>query len=190
MKKLLVLSILLLSSVFAQKETIFSGEIAHGGFGAPVVKFSSVKGEGAVFVGGKGGWVVNHSFVIGGAGYGLATKIEKNIGNIKNSRLHFGYGGLYLEYIHSYEKLIHFSAEVLVGAGGMEMSDDKRASLSMDDTFFVVEPALNLELNVHEMVVFGAGVSYRFVNGIETEGFSNKDFSNLSGQLYIKFGVF
>ena len=32
--------------------------------------FTTLNGENAVLVGGRGGWIINHSFVLGGAGYG------------------------------------------------------------------------------------------------------------------------
>lgn len=63
--------------VFAQEQTLIgSGEIENGGFGGPVVKVTSINGESAVFVGGRGGWIINHTFVLGGAGYGLVTNVN------------------------------------------------------------------------------------------------------------------
>ena len=71
---LAVLLLFLSQSSRAQEETLMgSGEIASGGFGAPVVKFTEITGDPAVLVGGRGGWIVNHTFVLGAGGYGLVT---------------------------------------------------------------------------------------------------------------------
>jgi hypothetical protein len=60
------------SSLYAQQtETLFDGEVSHGGFGGPVVKFSEIAGSAGVWVGGRGGWIINlselHTISLGGA---------------------------------------------------------------------------------------------------------------------------
>ncbi len=40
-----------------------------------MLKSTSISGKSAWLVGGRCGWIVNHSFVIGGGGYGLASDI-------------------------------------------------------------------------------------------------------------------
>ncbi|MBN1426023.1 hypothetical protein JXA88_15850, partial [Candidatus Fermentibacteria bacterium] len=61
-------------TVQEQPETLLKGPIENGGFGGLVVKFSQLADQTAVFVGGRGGWILNHTFVIGGGGYGLANE--------------------------------------------------------------------------------------------------------------------
>jgi len=56
-----------------EAETLFAGEVVHGGFGGPVLKASTVNGSPALFVGGRGGWIINHSFILGGGGDGLGV---------------------------------------------------------------------------------------------------------------------
>lgn len=66
---------ILASAALAQEETLLgAADVEHGGYGALVVRFTSVNGELGVLVGGRGGCIVNHSFSLGGAGYGLANK--------------------------------------------------------------------------------------------------------------------
>jgi hypothetical protein len=65
--------------VFAGDETLFSGNVEHGGFGGPVVKFTQIKDEFGVLVGGRGGWIINHSFVLGAGGYGDSGAIPQPI---------------------------------------------------------------------------------------------------------------
>lgn len=77
MKKVIVTAILLVLplSVLSQEKTLLEGEVSHGGFGGPAVKFTSVNGDFGIMVGGRGGWIIDHTFVIGGGGYGLLNDI-------------------------------------------------------------------------------------------------------------------
>ena len=95
MKKLIVilLTILLSCPVIAQ-ETLFSGNIESGGYGGPLIQIGQINGGTGIFVGGQGGWIVNHRFVFGGKGYGLVNHIE--IEGLQNIRLDFGCGGALL----------------------------------------------------------------------------------------------
>ena len=79
LSKVIVLSLILSFQLFAQEETLLgSSEVTHGGFGGPVIKYTQIKGEPAVLVGGRGGWIINHTFIIGGGGYGLVNDIKAN----------------------------------------------------------------------------------------------------------------
>ncbi len=59
-----------------EDETLFSGRTTLGGFLAPVVQLSEIHDESAVLIGAQAGLIINHGFVIGGAGYGLVNEIE------------------------------------------------------------------------------------------------------------------
>lgn len=206
MKKLFViLGIMLLSvSVFAQEEeTLLEGKIDHGGFGGPMVKFSTIKNDFALLVGGYGGWLINHTFLIGGGGYGLSTRInaspsaQNKYGEGEQLKLMFGYGGGVLEYVNRSNRLIHYSVSTLIGAGGVTYTernqynyDDGNEHKGPTDAVFVLEPAANIELNVASFFRINAGASYRMVSGVNLEGLKNSDLSGPSMNLALKFGVF
>ncbi len=212
MKKLLsILAIIIFTSacIFAQEETLIgNGEVAHGGFGGPVVKYTQIYGKPAVLVGGRGGWIINHSFIIGGGGYGLVNNIQSNNTTwplFFNDKpyINFGYGGLELEYIIQSDKLLHFSVITLIGAGGVsyrdnlwdddwdnDSDDDDDDWDSPSDEFFVLEPGANLELNIVSFFRINAGVSYRFISGANLDDLSNNDLAGLAASLTLKFGVF
>ena len=184
MKRLLLPVILFAFAMpaLAQEETlIVPGGIESGGFGAPVVIFSQVADKFALFVGGRGGWIINHTFVLGAGGYGMATDIGTDItGRV----LDFGYGGLELEYINSSNKLIHFTVYLLVGGGGLS------GSSVAEESVFVLQPAANGELNITRYFRFNFGVGYRWVAGVDSPGWSDSDFSAFYGQVAFKFGSF
>lgn len=209
MKRLLCV-VVLFASVFsakAQDETLFENQLVSGGFGGPAVRFSSVKGEFGVLAGGYGGWLVNHSFLIGGGGYALASDIRANkeaedlYSNLgRPLYLNLGYGGGVLEYIITPSNLTHIYVSTLIGAGTVsyrrnpfedEWNWDPSQNSSLHDAFFVLEPGVFVELNITSWFRLSGGGTYRFVSGIDRlVGVSNTDLSGASGGITLKFGSF
>jgi hypothetical protein len=210
MKKsiLLILIIFLAVPILAQEEeTIFNGNLESGGFGGPVLKVTQLSKTTALLVGGKGGWIINHSFVIGGGGYGLTTEILADNTYGRDLRMEVGYGGLELEYINRSNSLFHFTAGLLIGAGGVSWTEnyndwwynDNNTSHYASDAFFIVEPAINVELNLTTWFRLNLGGSYRVVTGVDSklnyDGYNiktlkNSDLSGFSGVAIFKFGLF
>ncbi len=185
MKKVLIVAVLIVVAVpfiaGAQEQTLISGEIESGGYGGPVVKLSGVNNGIGLFMGGRGGWIINHSFIIGGGGYGLANDIF-----VSSKKLDFGYGGLELGYVFLSDSLVHFTLHSLIGFGGVSFQDDPASS----DEVFVLEPEATVVLNITRFFRIAAGVSYRFVTGVTAAGVSDVSLSGLSGLLAFKFGSF
>jgi len=104
-----------------------------------------------------------------------------------------GYGGLELEYIPSSNDLLHLSVGLLVGAGGIgyrhEDNDVFNAS-HKNNSFFVLEPSVNANLNVTHSFRIAAGISYRYVSGLKSLVSTNADLSEPSAILIFKFGKF
>lgn len=199
----IILTFIISCAAFAQEETLLQKDkITHGGFGGPVVKYTQIKGDPAVLVGGRGGWIINHSFIIGGGGYGLVNNIDANNPFINyywgvRPYLNFGYGGLELEYIIQSDRLIHYSVCTLIGGGGVSYRrsliednnwDDDWSS--PNDAFFVFEPSFNVEVNIISFMRVNAGVSYRFISGANFDDLRNSDLAGPSVMLTFKFGKF
>ena len=178
-----------------EASTLLGGDVRHGGFGGPVVKFTEINGEFGVLVGGRGGWIINDSFVIGAGGYGLANEdhFDGHVdGQGDQEGLVMGYGGLELEYINRPLEVAHVSLSVLVGAGGaawdpLGWGPDWHQDV---DAFFITEPALNIVVNVTKHLRIGFGASYRFVGDVELPGLDNKDISGPAGLVTLKLGGF
>jgi hypothetical protein len=184
------LFLLLVIGVFpaqAQEETLIDGPIENGGFGGPVLKIGSFNGETGLLVGGRGGWIINHSFIVGGGGYGLANNVNaKALGPYGERYLNFGYGGLELEYVAHPLRLVNFSVQTLIGAGALSWRDeDVRVAMrdSDSDTFFIIEPTLHVTLNVTKHFRISGGMGYRFISGLTS-------MSGPSGVLTFRFGKF
>lgn len=179
---LLVLIIATPVAVNAQQKTLIGEEVTHGGAGGPVVKLTYLNNTFCVLTGGYGGWIINHTFLLGGGGYGLTTDIF-----VSGEKLNFGYGGLVAEYIGFSKEIVHFKAGALIGLGDAHLGPadvDGRG-------FFVLEPGADVEINVVSFFRICAGLSYRFVIGATgISGVSDASLSGLSGELVAKFGWF
>ena len=195
MKKVIVLLLLtaVIPAAFSQEEeTLVGGEIESGGFGGPVVKITQVNSESGVLAGGRGGWIINHKFIVGGGGYGLSTNHKSpNYSSETPYYIEMGYGGLELEYVVGSNKVVHYSLQALIGAGGVNFRIKDGGSVDGEnDSFFVVEPGANLELNVAKSLRISAGASYRHIVGADYRGLGNSDLSGLAANVVLKFGRF
>ncbi len=190
------------------QETLLSGKIAHGGFGGPVVKGTYMDEEYELLVGGRMGYIIDHKFVIGLAGYGMVTNHVVREHAIPDStiQLYMGYGGLDLEYRFNPKDLINFSVTTLIGAGGASLmykdpnddwddDDDEDEDRHIDsDAFFVLEPGVNVMVNVAKYFKCGIGASYRYINGVEFDtklvDVKDEDLSGFSIMLNFEGGFF
>ena len=127
-------------------KTLVDGKVSKSALIAfPEVKFSTVDGRFANFVGLRGGILLNDRFLIGAGGYGLTNV---------SSQPSMGYGGLVLEYSLQPQSLVNFSVGGLVGGGGLVWK-----------SFFVAEPEARLRLNVTKWFRLGFAGGYRFISG-------------------------
>ena len=187
-----------------EQETLFSGDIEHGAFGGPSIKVLSVKDEPGVLVGGYGGWLINHSLMLGGGAFGLVNNIlasnDVPLINSKRPSTAFGYGGPMIEYTGNPKELVHYTAHMLIGGGvaGYYLRDhhdwDEGPDLDFHndnwDICLAMEFGAGVELNVASFFRINAGVSYLFVNGIELPGLADGDINGPSAHLTLKFGKF
>jgi hypothetical protein len=203
-----LLILLLAPSAFSQDETLLGSNIDHGGFGGPVVKLTSIRGEVGSLVGGYGGWLIGHQFLIGGGGYGLVNDIRADVSAEQRYTMdqrplfvEFGYGGVVLEYIAMPSRAVHFSVMALLGAGSATYRENSYNDWNFDshghsridkmEALFVAEPQVNIELNMTDWFRVTLGGSYRFVRGVnDLTGLSNKDLSGPAGSVSFKFGSF
>lgn len=177
-----------------------SGRPHLSGYGAPVVRLSKFRDDYRTMIGARGGLIINDKFVIGGAGYAIAGTFSKNIEDV-NRDVFLGYGGLLLEYYFFPKSLIHISLGTLIGGGGAEYSTgtrewiDHHGHTEREDTykggsFFIVEPEINLFINITKFARIGIGGTYRFPVGLNRRGLNNNDINGFSGSIMFAFGWF
>lgn len=176
----------------------------HGAYIAPVFKFASINGQGAVISGVKVGWIINKTFVIGAAYYGLSSDITQNWVDPLNGQapiVKFTTGGLNFEYVFFSDNFISGSAEFFMGGAGIniEPSDkNKTHTVFYGGDFLVWEPQLNAIINLNEWFHISLGLSYRTTSNLDyypnndpaSPDFPIKNLRGLSGSLSLIFGMY
>lgn len=207
-KQLFIIAIGLLGSLGLQAqnsevETIFKGtKTSSGGYGAITNKFTSINGEFANMVGLYGGWFINKKVMLGvGAAATtsyLPVKDEFNIFPGKRTSYEYGQLGLMTEYVIASNKSLHVVFNVFTGAGFTTQyvrstwDDNDYNDYHNTDTnwFLVVEPGVQVEVNLLKWLRFSPGVSYRFVNNSESLDLTDNKLQGVSVNLTLKFGRF
>lgn len=194
--KSLVLGILI-STVLLYSPFSFSQHFESDAFGAPVFKFTSLKGQGALIIGGRGGWMINKSIVLGGGLYALVSNVKSGIVDPKSNQdvlMGLNYGGLEFEYIFLSEAFVHASLDMLFAGGGVTFSVPNKNiphTNYFSQDLLVWEPEVNLELKIVKWFHLAAGVSYRIITSYGVNyGVSKDDLKGLNGVLTFKFGTY
>jgi hypothetical protein len=188
MRKMLLTFILILSlaGLSAQEngiQTLFGSDTRISGLGGPNMSFTSINGEFAHMMGGGGG-VMLGDFFFGGYGEGLTNSIIAG-----GNRISFGHGGFWTGYSFMADRVLHPSLSTQIGWGNIAQRDEGYFNLS-DDNVFVINPAIELEMNFTKFFRLGVGAHYRFVSGVNTSTLTNSDFSGPGAFLSFKFGWF
>jgi len=179
-------------------QTLFGNKkYTFGGMGALQVGFSKFNKTDAVLVGGRGGVIINHNLVLGLAGWGFANVPKfSNIDGNTIAYLEGGYGGFLIEPIIMSKKIVHFSTPIIIGAGDLmylkkinrNVSD--LANMIDSDPFFIVEPGIELEVNLFRFMRVAAGVSYHWSPNLNLVSTPANPFNGLTTSISLKFGKF
>lgn len=192
-----LISGLLIISHAQESETLLgSGEIESGGYGALAAQFTTIKGEFGLLAGAYGGWLINHTFLIGVGGYGLANNIkaDEEILQLTQEKyfLKIGYGGIVLEYIGNSQNLIHYTIRTLIGAGNANYS--LKEGFSSDEAknsqFFAMQIDSGIEVNIVEYFRISLSGVYRFTSGVSLIGLESSDLNGFGLELGFRFGKF
>lgn len=204
---ILALALLLVTS-FAHAQdseriqTLFSGKSRVTGFGSLINQVNLAKNDkirSFYSIGLEGGLLFNRSFYIGL--YGLTSLSPTDISTLGNGSITMDNrnirliqtGGL-LGYKFFPTKLVHLNFSTKIG--GAFMIDEKYYNSRYHDAevsqaFYMVNPMLNVEVNVFRWMQAFAGVGYSFMSGKETFGINpNKDLSAPTLQFGFSFGKF
>ena len=193
-----------------QPQTIFQRDTTFhkGRFFSPAVRVhfygNDLNTEASTLVGGTFGWVFNRSFLLGVGGFGKVTRTRYSAsyaqrnddGQVINDRhpmgLGYGYGGLVLGFVANSNRPVHFTFPVLIGLGTSneyEIEEDGDHGTTINSPgFFIIEPAINMEVNLLEDLRFNLGLTYRYM---DTSRFDELDSGSLNGlgiHVAIKFG--
>jgi hypothetical protein len=155
---------------------------------APMFKFSQLNDTFGFLAGGKLGWIINYQYLLGVEGYWLVNDVPgPEIGGRLAPDLAMKYGGLTLEYIVTPQNTVHFSVATLAAMGSVAYD---YSDVRDDDTYWVIEPSLNVYLNMTQYLKVGLGAGYRYVSDVDLGGLTGEDLSGIVATLSINFGSY
>jgi len=209
MKKLafIMIAVLTVTISMAQDDefqTVFgSEELSISGFGGPFMSFNTVAGNFAHMMGGGGGIILNDKILFGGYGIGKTTRISLNQSKVNdpvfeqtyaaeldNMELDFGHGGLFAGYVLNGNAALHPVFIVQFGWGNASIAEYEYAPYRSDN-IFVLNPVIELEMNVTQFLRVGIGANYTLVTGVNNLfEYKDADFSSPGAFLSFKFGWF
>jgi hypothetical protein len=191
----MIVALMFLSAKVSAQEvesfkSLFRDNLTVDELWTPEVKINSIQGDIGTLVGFYGGALINHSFLIGISG-GV---------NLGHPRVNYGYFGGMAQYIFNPGEVVHYSGQMLLAYGTTKDYENPKRGL-LDNfwnisgaPFFVMEPGLNIEANLSRRVTLVAGVSYRYVSGLEENNenvritqVTNEDLSGLNFNIGLKF---
>jgi len=173
-----------------------------GGFFSFDNKLSTIHGENVWLSGGTFGIVINNQMRIGLGGYSLETKSMFEYQNHEDANQPYqfntelGYFGLAFEYVFFPDAPVHITTPLLLAWGSATIKQEVPLNQvtfpdpqGIENTYWasveksnlaVIEPGINIELQILPWMSLDLGTSYRFVLGSELNSIPNSD-QNLSG---------
>ena len=182
-RALLAFAVMLISvSIIAQEntdeiKTLFGnqGKQSIGGYGGINTSYGTVAGHDAIFIGGRGAVVLNHSLAIGLGGNGFISETVYDNNLLEDYEFAGGYGGIIIEPIIGAKNPIHVSVPLLIGAGGVgyvkhwgDYNNDGDYTNYDEDSnaFFIFEPGVEVEFNLVKFMRIAVTGSYRLTSNI------------------------
>lgn len=161
-----------------QMRTIFSASKSQsvGGYGAFEVGYTQINKQDAVSMGGRGMVILNHSLGLGLGGKAFISRPVYDTNLQHDYEFVGGYGGFYIEPILAPHRPVHVSFPLLIGVGGLsyikhwgdyEDNFDYRTDSENSNAFFVIEPGVELEMNLIKWMRFSIVGSYRYTSAAD-----------------------
>jgi hypothetical protein len=215
MKKFLLVIMLsgIVMASFAQNEenkdsdssddirTLMGHNNTMGGYAGITLQYAQINDRDAYLFGIRGGALIGHLMTMGIGGYGFFNDMHYDATLGYDLRLAGGYGGFFFEPILMPKMPVHMAFPIMIGAGGIAVVSsndnnwwDKNLKTQASDAFMVIQPGVELEMNVTKFFRFCVGGYYRYTTDINIE---NPDYAvpsdvmrDLSVGVTFKFGRF
>ena len=190
----MILTLMLLQGAAAQEpdnsRTLLRTDATISEIWVPEVKLNSIQGQVGTLVGFYGGALINRNLLLGITG-GV---------NLGHPTVNYGYFGGIAQVIVNPDDLVHFSGQLMVAYGTTKDYENPKSGMLDNfwnisgERFQITEPGVNLEVNLSPGVIFVAGVSYRWVTGIDANNeyvsithLSSQDMSGVNFNIGLKF---
>jgi hypothetical protein len=166
----------------------FAQDYYSGGYGSLQLRYGEANGQGYIWLGGYGGWLIGGKLLLGAGGAGAFGEIEiTSNGNV--DKYEIGYSGFVSEYRLSLSPKWKLVPGFLIGGGRLEKELEE--GLRLSSGFFVAEPHLQAELEILPWMHMTSGIFYRHIGKHNLPNVTD-DYSlnGLSYGIGIKLGYF
>lgn len=182
-------------------QTLMGQNNAVGAYGSISIKYTEMENKDAFVFGARAGLIMGHMMTLGLGGAGFFNDVQYNPAAMQDISLAGGYGGFFFEPIIMPKYPVHISIPVLIGAGGVavvSVNDDDdwndHYKSEASDAYLVIEPGIEIELNVTRFFRFCVGGYYRYTSNVDIEDpmfdVPTDILRGFSGGVTFKFGKF
>lgn len=134
--------------------TVFISDAKFGYLVSPGIKINSAFNKITLEADLYGGLLINEKYLIGASG-GV---------NVGYPQVNYGYIGVIGQYIYKPVNFIHYSWQTILCYGSLEVNDQVNSGSEKSvNRFYLMEPGINIELNLMRTFRLVTGISYRFV---------------------------
>lgn len=190
MKRLLPLLVLTLlaataSAYMPEEETLLDETDTWNMYSKFGTSFSDIGNDSGFWGNVEVGSILNNKLALGLRASSLLQGVNPGFDGYSNpDKFDIFYGGLATEYTWWAEKLWHASFGFFVGGGQLRLN--RTGSGDDDDVgMLVLEPALNVMVNLSPRSEIGLGLGYRYTD-INDSSFDDEDLSGLVGSLFLR----
>jgi len=156
----------------------------------PEAKVTRIGGKTAGLAGIAMGPAMDRTFYFTLAGHALLNSLSTDEPNaVDMSFFNYWDAGLNLNYTFFSSQVIHGDVQCLMGGG--RATYDYTLGGSDSSTVFILEPEVDLLVNLTSTFELGLGVGYRFAAGASGDkGLASSDLSSLTGTLSLRWTEF
>ena len=155
-----------------------------GLWGGPTYNYTMTGDDWALVRGGFGGMEFGDDFFIGYGGWKSREDFKTDDDPESGPAYKFQQGGLILAYSPGRDRSVHPRFSTVFGPGKIDIEGDDIGS----DRMLLGQVMAGLELNLFQFMRLGFDGGYRFANGVETTGVSDRDVSGFILQVEARFG--
>jgi len=192
--RLIAVTFLLCLPHMAGAGELFPGYIQTGGYGTASVTVSQLgRSERGTLLGAGGGFLFNRNFSIGAHAALLVDDIEYRTQAGEDRFIEFTTASLRMAYAFWPRAIVHPAVSLDAGLGWIRLRNPDKAAGEQDpdaDTVYQVQPMIHAVLNLTRSTRISLAAGYRWVSGVNTEDFHDKDADGALGQLAVSFGAF
>ena len=182
--------------------TIFKPGTHMGGYIGGSMKYGIIENYDLFVMEGKFAWIGDRNFGLGMSASGFFSDSYKPKNLDYETSLSGGYFGMFVEPIFGGGRPVHFSTPIFWGMGGVNYDQSYTYQYdqwgnyiyndysSQGDTYFILKPGVELDVNVFKFLRFSFGTYYNFTTALDMDYFDKYGLNGWEAGFSLKLGRF